>query len=120
MSDININLDGVIAFIAAIALGLLLVLGILAISLFSLIRARRSHGSFSRQLLFPQVIGMLVSLFGCLIVAIILIAAESMTPPRALNIWLDQWVWVWLIAVLALWPASAFAWKAWRELEKGR
>ena len=115
MSDININLDGVLALIAAIALALLLLLGALIASLASLIRSRRKHEPFSRQRLFPQVIGMLVSFFCCLIIVILLLFSERMPPPRALDIWLDQWLGLWLVTVLALWPVSALAWTKWRE-----
>ena len=114
MSDININLDGVIAFLAASGLGLLLISGILIALLASLIRARNKHEPFSRQVLFPHVIGMLVSLFCCVMVVALLLFSERMPPPRALNIWLDDWLWAWLIIVVALWPVSAFAWKKWR------
>jgi sterol desaturase/sphingolipid hydroxylase (fatty acid hydroxylase superfamily) len=115
MSDININLDGVIAFVFAVGLGLLLVLGILIISFASLIRARRKREPFSRQSLFPQVVGMLVSLSCCVLVVALLLSSERMPPPRALNTWLDHWLWVWLATVLALWPVSAVAWQKWRR-----
>jgi drug/metabolite transporter (DMT)-like permease len=114
VSDINLNLDGVMAFIAAAALGILLVLGILIGSLDTFIRARRRHEPFNQQRLFPQAIGMLVSLFCCLIVVLLLLFTQRMPPPRALDIWFDNWLWLWLAAVLALWPVSAFAWKKWR------
>ena len=115
MSDININFDGVIAFLVASVLGLLLVVGILIALLASLTRARRKHEAFSRQRLIPQAIGMLVSFFCCVMVVVLLLFSERMPPPRALNIWLDHWLWAWPVAVLALWPASAFAWKKWQE-----
>jgi hypothetical protein len=114
MSDININLDGLIAFIAASALGLLLLLGIVIALLAALIRARRRHEPFGRQRLFPHFIGLLVSLFGCLMVVVLLFFNERMLPTHALNIWLDHWLWLWLVTVIALWPVSAFAWKKWR------
>lgn len=115
MSDININLDGVIAFIVAVVLGLLLVVGILIASVASLIKARRNHEPFSRQSPFPQVVGMLVSFFCCVMVVALLLSSERMPPPRALNTWLDHWLWVWLATVLALWPVSAVAWQKWRR-----
>lgn len=118
MSDININinmnLDGVVAFIAAFALALLLVLGILIALFDSLIRSRRKHESFSRQRLFPQVIGMVVSLFFCVMVVALLLSNHRLPAPHTLAVWFDQWLWVWLVTVLALWPVSVLAWKKWR------
>ena len=113
MSDINLNFQGVLALLAAVALGLLLLLGIVSALVYSLIRARRRHEPISRQLLFPQAIGMLVGFGGCAIVVIAFLLAQSSPPPRAIHIWLDHWLWLWILGVLASWQASALAWKSW-------
>lgn len=111
MSDIGLNLDGVIAFLAATALAALLALSILIVFLIALIRARRRHQSITGQGLFTQLVGMCASFLGCLLILIILLLSERLTTPRAINIWLDYWLWAWLLTVLALWPAAAYMWK---------
>ncbi|MCU1264075.1 MAG: hypothetical protein JWM21_393 [Acidobacteria bacterium] len=111
MSDISLNLDGLIAFLAAAALGLLLLLAIVIASISALIKARRKHESFARQRLAQQSLGMLVSVMGCVVVVILLLLSERTLPPRTLSIWFDHWVVVWVAAVLALWPVSVLGWK---------
>jgi hypothetical protein len=117
MSDISINLDGLISFLAAAALGLLLVLGILIAAAYSVIRAHQKQERFTRQPSIAQVIGMMVSLLFCAIVIASLFVADRMPPPRSFAIWSDHWVWMWLLGILALWPLSAFVWKKWRGKE---
>jgi hypothetical protein len=114
MSDIGINLDGVIAFLVAALFAILLAFAILILSIVSVIRARRKRQLFVQQRVFPHIIGMLLSLLSCLFVIALLLSNESKPPPRAAHIWLDHWLWVWSILVLALWPIGALAWKRWR------
>jgi len=120
MSDIGLNLDGVIAFIAAIVLAALFALGIMVVSFVSVLRARRHYQSISAQRLFPQAIGMCASLFVCLLIIITLLLTDELPPPRAIDIWFDRWLWAWSITVLALWPATAYIWKRfWRKNRGG-
>jgi hypothetical protein len=111
MSDIGINLDGVIAFLAAAALAALLALGMLIVFLIALIRARRLHRSITGQGLFSQLVGMCASFLACLLILITLLLSEQLPTPRTINIWLDHWLWAWLLIVLLLWPAAAYMWK---------
>lgn len=111
MSDIGLNLDGVIAFLAAAALAALLALSMLIVFLIALIRARRLHLTITGQGLFSQLVGMCASFVACLVILITLVLSEQLPPPRAINIWLDHWLWAWLLMVLALWPATAYMWK---------
>jgi amino acid transporter len=115
MSDIGLNLDGVIAFIAAIVLAALFAISILVVSFITVISARRRHQSITHQGLFPQVIGMSASLFVCLLIIITLLLAERLPPPRPINIWFDHWLWAWLLTVLALWPVVTYMWKRLRR-----
>jgi hypothetical protein len=111
MSDISLNLDGLMAFLAAAGVGLLLLLAIFMTSLFAMLTARRKHETFGGQRLAHQSMGMLVSVLGCGVVVILLVLSEQTLPPRALSIWLDHWIVLWLPAILALWPVSLFGWK---------
>lgn len=111
MSDIGLNLDGVIAFLAAAALAALLALSILIVFLIAVIRARRHHQSITGQGLFSQLVGLCASFLACLLIIITLLLSEQLPAPRAINIWLDHWLWAWLLMVLALWPAAAYLWK---------
>ena len=120
MSDIGLNLDGVIAFIAAIVLAVLFALGIMVVSFVSVLSARRHYQSISAQRLFPQAIGMCASLFVCLLIIITLLLTDELPPPRAIDIWFDRWLWAWSITVLALWPVTAYIWKRfWRKTRGG-
>ncbi|HBB94155.1 MAG TPA: hypothetical protein DC054_02080 [Blastocatellia bacterium] len=118
MSDIGLNLDGVIAFLAATALAALLAIGMLIVFLIAAIRARRHHQSITGQGLFTQLVGMGASFLACLLILITLFLSEQLPTPRAINIWLDHWLWVWLLVVLALWPAAAYMWNR-RPSHKG-
>lgn len=111
MSDISLNLDGVIAFLAAFALGLLLLLAILVASVYASVKARRQHESFRQQRLAPHLVGMLISALGCAAVVILLLFGETKLPPRTLGIWFDKWLVIWMPAVLALWPLWVVSWK---------
>ena len=111
MSDIGLNLDGVIAFLAATVLAALLALGIVVVLCIAVIRARRHHQSITHQGLFAQVVGMCASFLACLLILITLLLSEQQPPPRAISIWFDHWLWAWLLMVLALWPATAYVWK---------
>jgi len=111
MSDIGLNLDGVIAFLAATVLAALLALSIVVVSCIAMIRARRHHQSITQQGLFSQVVGMCTSFFACLLILITFLLSEQQPPPRAISIWFDRWLWAWLLMVLALWPAAVYLWK---------
>ena len=111
MSDIGLNLDGVITFLAATALAALLALSIVVVSGITVIRARRHRQSITGQGLFTQLVGMCASFLGCLLILITLLLSEQLPTPRPINIWLDHWLWAWLVTVLALWPAAAYMWK---------
>jgi len=111
MSDIGLNLDGVITFLAATALAALLALSIVVVSCITVIRARRHRQSITGQGLFSQVVGMCASFVACLLILITLLLSEQLPAPRAINIWFDHWLWAWLLMVLALWPAAAYLWK---------
>lgn len=113
MSDIGINLDGVITFLVAAALGLLLLLGILITASVTLIRARQNQQPLAKQRSFAQIVGMFVSFCCCAALVLLLLYADRMPPPRTIGIWLDRWLWVWLIIVIALWPISSLCWKKW-------
>jgi len=115
MSDIGLNLDGVIAFLAAIALAALLALSSMIVFLMAVIRARRHHQSITGQGLFTQLVGICASFLACLLILITLLLSERLPAPRAINIWFDHWLWAWLLMVLALWPAAACMWKRLRR-----
>jgi archaellum biogenesis protein FlaJ (TadC family) len=109
------NLYGVIALIAAVGLGLLLTLGILIGSIGTVVTAHRKQEDFRQQLWFRQVMGMSVSLSACVFVVLLLLSGNSNPQPRPLDIWLDDWLWFWIAAILMLWPLSAFAWNKWQR-----
>ncbi|MDQ6652279.1 MAG: hypothetical protein M3Y84_06010 [Acidobacteriota bacterium] len=109
------NLYGVIALIAAVGLGLLLTLGILIGSIGAFVTARRKQEHFSQQVWFRQVVGMSVSLSASVFVVLLLLSGNSNPQPRPLDIWLDDWLWFWIAAILMLWPLSAFAWNKWQR-----
>lgn len=115
MSDIGLNLDGVLAFIAAIVLAALLALSMMVVSLITVISARRHHQSIRDHSLFPQIIGMGASLVVCLLIMLTLLLTDRLPPPRAIAIWFDHWLWAWAIAALVLWPAAAYMWKRLRH-----
>jgi hypothetical protein len=108
MSDINLNLDGLIAFLVAAALALVLVLVLLVVSLRCLIQARRKGERFTRQPSFPHIVGMLVSLSACAAVKFFIWFTDGGAYPRTFNAWLDRWSPLWGALVLALTPACAY------------
>lgn len=114
MSDINLNLDGLIAFLVAAGLGLLLVLAIFLGSIIAAVRAKQRGQRFSQQRFFPHLIGMIVSLLCCLGIELVLLLTDSNLPPRRIPIWLDNWIIVWLSAVLLMWPLSAMVFRRWK------
>jgi len=111
MSDININLDGLIAGMVAAALGIFLIIGILAGSIFAAVRAHQKHEKFRQQRFFPHLFGMLASLGCCLAVVLLLYVSDTGLPPRKIPIWLDTWALLWAGAALALWPFIVFSWR---------
>ena len=118
MSDINLNLDGVLAFLVAAGLGLLLVLAITLGSVFAAVKAHQRRQRFIQQGFFPHLIGMVVSLVCCLAIELVLLLTDSYIPPRRIPLWLDQWVLVWLTAVLVMWPLSAYTWRRLKNPER--
>jgi hypothetical protein len=120
MSDINIIPDGMIAFLAAAALSLLLLIGIVVCSVYGWTKARRRAERFTHQGIFPHLAGMLLSLI-CSIAVILFIFLTEWMPvlPRSLNRWLDNWIWLWVAVILLLWPVTAYIWKK-RLPYKGR
>jgi hypothetical protein len=110
MSDIGIDLDGVIAFLVASSMGILLLLGIGVCALTARAKARRASDRISHQPIFPHMIGMGAGIIGCCLVILLIFADES-TRPHILRNWLDDWFWLWGAAVLALWPLSVFLWR---------
>jgi UDP-N-acetylmuramyl pentapeptide phosphotransferase/UDP-N-acetylglucosamine-1-phosphate transferase len=115
MSDINLNLDGLITFLVATALALVLLLALSIVSLRSLIRARRKGERFTRQSSFPYVVGMLVSLAACAAVLLFLRFTDGGAYPRTLNAWLDHWSPLWGALIIALAPACAYLIKSRRR-----
>jgi apolipoprotein N-acyltransferase len=108
MSDIQLNLDGLIAFLVAAALALVLLLVLSIMSLRNLIRARRKGERFTRQPSFPHVLGITVSLAACAAVMLFIWFTDGGAYPRTLNAWLDRWSPLWGALVLALAPACAY------------
>jgi hypothetical protein len=111
MSDINIILDGVLAFIVAAALSLLLLAAVTVCLAYGLIKARGKREPLRREPVFPHILGMLISLVCLSVVMLFLLATEWMPRPHTINRWLDNWVWLWALALLSLWPLSAHIWK---------
>ena len=111
MSDINLNFDGLIAFLAAALVGLLLAFGILIGSIITAVKANKRHQRFKQQRFFPHLLGMLISLGCCLAIEGLLLLTDSTLPPRNIAIWLDKWVLLWIAVIVALWPFTVFGWK---------
>ncbi|HKS29857.1 MAG TPA: hypothetical protein VJS44_18685 [Pyrinomonadaceae bacterium] len=112
MSDINIIPDGVVAFIVAAVVALVLLLAIIAGSLYALSRALQKKERFIQQAIFPHLLGVSLSLAGALVIMLLIVLTDSMPRPHALNIWLDNWVWLWAVIILLLWPVGVYAGKA--------
>jgi hypothetical protein len=108
MSDINLNLDGLIAFLAAAGLGLVLLFTMLLGAIIAAMRAHQRKQRFTQQLFFPHLMGMTVSLLCCLGIELVLLLTDSTLPPRRIPIWLDRWVLLWLLAVVILWPVTVW------------
>jgi hypothetical protein len=111
MSDIGINLDGLIAFLVAAGLGLLLLCGIVAGSIFAAVKANKKQQKFRQQRFFPHLIGMLASLGCCLAIELALLLTDTSLPPRHIPVLLDNWALLWAVAVLGLWPFIVFSWR---------
>jgi hypothetical protein len=111
MSDINIIPDGMIAFLAAAILSILLLLGILVCSIYGLAVASRKKERFTRQSVMPHIFGMLLGLVGSIIIILLLFLTDFMPRLRALNSWLDNWIWLWAAALLLMWPLGFFLWR---------
>lgn len=91
MSDININLDGLIAFLAAASLSLTLLIGIIICALYR--RAKYAHMK-----------GILLSLSCSIAILLLIFITDRTERPHTLNRWLDAWVWLWVPLVLSMWP----------------
>jgi hypothetical protein len=120
MSDITINLDGLIAFVAAVALSALFIIGITAVVVWGLFRVRGGGNRFSRQPTFPHLIGMAASLTGYAAMMTFLWINDGPSRYRALCIWLDNWVVLWAGGILALWPAGSYVVKKYISMAEGR
>jgi hypothetical protein len=108
MSDINLNLDGLIAFLAAAGLGLLLLFAMLLGAIIAAVRAHQRKQRFTQQLFFPHLMGMTVSLLCCLGIELVLLFTDSTLPPRNIPIWLDRWILLWLLVIVILWPVTVW------------
>jgi chromate transport protein ChrA len=95
MSDIDINLDGLITLIAATCLSLLLLVGIIVCAL--LRRAQSAHMK-----------GMLLSLSCSILIILLTFISDRTERPHTLNRWLDAWVWLWVPLVLSVWPLYVY------------
>jgi len=120
MSDISINLDGVLAFLAAAALALGLLLGLLMGALSGWAQSHRQPARFTQQRVFPHLVGMALSLVGSVVVLLLLWAEDGTLPPHSLALWLDQWLWLWVPGIVALWPGAVYGWKQWRAAHCAR
>lgn len=114
MSDINIIPDGFIAFLAAVILCLLLLVGIAICTTYGLAKASRKRERFISQGVFPHLFGMALSLMSAIAIMLLMWSSEMSSRLRALNRWLDNWIWLWIPAILALWPLGVILWKKWR------
>ncbi|MFL6228649.1 MAG: hypothetical protein ACJ741_07700 [Pyrinomonadaceae bacterium] len=106
MSDIQINLEGLIAFLAAAALALVLLLVLLIVSARGLLGARRRGERFSRQSAFPRALGLLLSL-ACCAVVMLLVWLNDGGISHAFNAGLDRWSPLWVAVIIAVAPLSA-------------
>ena len=111
MSDIRLNLDGVIAFFVAAGLGLILLLALISCSIHALVKARAVRGKFIDQPVIPHLVGMAASLAACVVVILLVLAGELGPGPSMLQRRLDDWCLLWAAMISALWPASASLWK---------
>jgi hypothetical protein len=108
MSDINIILDGVIAFIAAACLSILFLLGLLIFSVYGWAGARRKGGRFIDEVSWPHLQGLLLGLLSSIAIMLLILFTDRMPRPHSLNGWLDKLVWLWVPAVLLLWPLGVY------------
>jgi UDP-N-acetylmuramyl pentapeptide phosphotransferase/UDP-N-acetylglucosamine-1-phosphate transferase len=108
MSDININLDGVIAFIAATVLSLLFLLGLLTFFIYGRARARPKSGRFIHQTALPHTFGLSLCLAGSIIIILLVVLTDRAARPHTLNIWLDKLVWLWAPVIFLLWPLGVY------------
>jgi L-asparagine transporter-like permease len=105
--SININLDGVFPFIVALALCLFFLLALVFCALYGCVKARQTKESFTHQPMFSSLVGMLLSLLCGVLILLLLLSADG--TPRSQP--LDLWFGIWAVAIMALWPVSAYAWK---------
>jgi hypothetical protein len=117
MSDIAINLDGLIAFIAAAALSLVLVAAIIICLAYGWSAARRTGVPLRRQKVFPHIAGMSICLVCFALLMLFLLFTEWTPKPHLINRWLDEWVWLWASAIVLLWPLTAYVWNRRRGRE---
>ena len=108
MSDININLDGVIAFIAAAFLSLLFLLGLLGFFIYGWARARRKSGRSIHETVLPHSFGLFLCLASSLIIILLVVLTDRTARPHTLNIWLDKLVWLWVPVIFLLWPLGVY------------
>jgi len=109
MSDITINLDGIIAFIAAFSLSVIFLAGLAVVCAWNVVQARRNGGRFFRRRAFPHIVGMAACLAGYGAMLAFLWINDGPSRNHALCLWLDNRVVLWAGVILALWPAGYYA-----------
>ena len=107
MSDISLNMDGVVSFLVAGALAFILFLAILILGLMAWAKGNEAQtGGFPRRVVVRHIVGLSLSLVGFLAVMGIVLSTDGPTRSRAAAVWLDRWLLLWLAAIIALWPAT--------------
>ena len=109
MSDIAINLDGIIALIAAVALSVTFLVALAIVCVWNALRVRRYGGPFWRRRAFPHMVGMAACLAGYGAMLTFLWINDGPSRNHALCLWLDNWVVLWAGIISALWPAGYYA-----------
>lgn len=109
MSDISLNLDGLLAFLVAAALGCALLLASVICLLYAWLRSRRTTVAIISQPVSTHIAGMLLSVAGFAAVALVIFVRDGQGFPHDVEQWLDRWVLVWAVAILLAWPLSAYA-----------
>ncbi len=110
MSDINIIPDGLIAFVVAAPLCLLLLLATVICFLYERLASRR-RAAFRRGSVSPNLFGLSLSLACAIVILLMIILANNSSSPHTLSRWFDTWLWLWAAAVLLAWPVGAYFWK---------
>jgi ABC-type Fe3+-siderophore transport system permease subunit len=97
-----------VAFLAAGMLCLLLLIALAVCSLLAQTTARRKVAR-------PHLVGILSSLAADVIVLIAVVVtavqSEGSLESNRVGAWLDRWLLLWVVAVLALWPIGALLYR---------